>query len=190
MTLRTKASRAFSLAETVMSVVIVGGLVVASLHTVGSATLAQRQMGNSGRGQLLAHDLMTEILQQDYEEPIDTPVLGRESGESGGSRPDYDDVDDYDNWSASPPQYKDGTDMPDLDGWSRSVVVNWVSPSDAKTVVGTETGLKRIEITVKCKGETTAIMSALRAGSRQSTGTGYVPPLGDLTIKTTTGSVQ
>ncbi len=190
MTLRTRPAPAFSLAETVMSVVIVGGLVVASLHTVGSATLAQRQMGNSGRGQLLAHDLMTEILQQDYEEPIDTPVLGRESGESGGSRPDYDDVDDYDNWSASPPQYKDGTDMPDLDGWSRSVVVNWVNPASGTFVMMAESNLKRIEITVKCKGETTAIISAWRTGAKQSTGTGYIPPLGDLKIETTTGSVQ
>ena len=186
MMVRTRALCAFTLVETVMSVVIVGGLMVASLHAVGSATLAQSQMGNSGRGQLLAQDLMSEILQRYYEEPIDAPILGLESGESGVSRLNYDDVDDYDDWSSSPPQYKDGTDIPDLVGWSRSVVVNWVNPNEVTTVVASDLGLKRIEVTVEYRGEMVAFMSALRAGSQQSTGTGDIPPLGDLTIETTT----
>lgn len=180
---------AFSMAETVISIAIVGGLVVASLQTVGSATMAQGQMGNSGRGYMLAHDLMTEILQQGYEEPVDTAIMGREGSESGGDRDLYDDIDDYNSWSSAPEE-KDGTEITNLTDWTRSVAVTWVNTSDTKTFAGSETGLKRITVTVKYKGEIAAVLSALRAGSKQSTRTGYIPPLGDRVIEIVYGELQ
>lgn len=140
---------AFSLAETVMSIALVGGLLVVALNTVGNTALGRQKMSDRGRGQLLAQDLMAEILSQDFEEPIDTPDFGRESSESGGSRPDYDDVDDYDAWDSSPPEYRDGTEIANLDGWRREVVVTWVDPDDLTTISVSPTNVKRITVEIK-----------------------------------------
>ncbi len=173
---------AFSLAETMLSVVIVGGLLVASLNTVGASTTAQSKMSDHGQGHLLAQDLMAEILGKTYEEPVDTVAFGREAGESGGARASYDDVDDYTGWTASPPQYGDGTAMANLSGWARSVVVQWVNSSDLTTVAVSESGIKRIEVTVMNGDAVAASLTALRTGTGQATRSGVVVPLGDVKV--------
>ncbi len=85
-----------------MSIVIVGVMVVAALTTLGGSSQSQRVRASRLLGPALAQQLMSEILQTRYQEPDEAPVLGRESGESAGSRAAYDDVDDYDWWAESP----------------------------------------------------------------------------------------
>ena len=161
-----RTSRAFSLAETAMCVLLVGGVLVVALNTVGDATVGRQKIGDHGRGQLLAQDLMTEILHSDYEEPVDTPVFGTEAPESSASRADFDDVDDYDAWDASPPQDKDGTAMTGLDGWRRSVTVDFVYPSDLNTITGTtDEGIKRITVDVTFNGVPMASLAAIRTAA-------------------------
>ncbi len=153
---------AFSLAETAISILLVGGLVVVALNTVGASVSGRQFTRNRGRGDLLAHHLMGEILRQAYEEPVDTPIWGRESGESGGSRSAYDDVDDYDGWADSPPEDKDGTDLADLTGWERSVAVEFVDPDSLTTVSATDTGVKRITVTVRRDGVDKAALTSIK----------------------------
>ncbi len=145
---RTCLKPAFSLIETLISVVLVGGLLVAALNTVGSAALGRGQMTNAARGMLLAQQLVAEILRQPYDEPIDTPVFGREATESVGDRALYDDVDDYYDWSASPPEYNDGTALANLTGWTRSVDVVWGDPTDPTKSISYDAGIKRITVTI------------------------------------------
>lgn len=147
---RPKTNTAFSLAETVVSVALVGGLLVVALNTVGDTTLGRQKMGDRGRGHLLAQDLMTEILQQNYDDPDDTPTFGPEASESTGSRAGFDDVDDYTGWSASPPQKKDGAGTSDGPAWQRSVTVEYVAANDDLTApaVDSDQGVKRITVTV------------------------------------------
>ncbi len=153
---------AFSLAETIVSVALVGGLLVVALDTVGASRVAHGKMSERSLGQLLAQDLMAEILRQEYEEPVDTPAFGREGSESGGSRADYDDVDDYHNWDSSPPEYKNGTEIPGRTDWRRNVTVEYVDSNDPSTVVGGDLGVKRITVTVKHKNVVVSSMLAIR----------------------------
>jgi len=143
-----QTNTAFSLAETVVSVALVGGLLVVALNTVGDTTLGRQKMGDRGRGHLLAQDLMTEILRQPYEDPDDTPVFGPEASESTGSRVAFDDVDDYSGWSASPPQKKDGAGTSDGPEWRRTVTIEYMDASDLAAPVGSDQGVKRITVTV------------------------------------------
>jgi|GEM_PF-6598319 len=70
---------------------------------------------------------------------------GPELPESSSSRADWDDVDDYEGWSASPPQLKDGTPIADYSGWTREVAVAYVDPLDPNGLSASEDlGLKRI----------------------------------------------
>ena len=98
---RRPAQRAFSMIEATISIVIVAGMLVAAVTTVGAAARARQTMTGRELGALLAQQLMSEILPLAYEEPEDTPAFGLESPESTDSRAAYDDVDDYHGWSAS-----------------------------------------------------------------------------------------
>ena len=162
---RSSTSRGFSLIEAAISTVIVGGLLVAALNTVAQSARGLQRTGDRARGTMLAQQLMAEILLQDYEEPVDTPEFGRETSESGGERADYDDVDDYDSWSSSPPEYKDGTEIPDTEGWRRTVSVQRVTSGNLLTPSGTETGIKTIAVRVSYNAVPVAELVSVRTGA-------------------------
>lgn len=161
------AGRALTLAEAVISMAVVGVMLVAALNTVGASRVTQRKMGERSRGMLLAQDLMSEILRQHYEDPDLGPgsfgVGGDEVGD--GSRALWEDVDDYDGWSASPPQHKDGTKFSDLEGWRRSVSVSWVDPANLSNDSVGDTGVKRIAVTVMHGDVVTASLTAIRTSA-------------------------
>ncbi len=75
--------------------------------------------------------------------------IGIDDSEGTSNRTDFDDVDDYHGWSASPPEAKDGTALADYTGWTRSVTVEYVNPlQPGGTAVGSDNGAKRITVTV------------------------------------------
>lgn len=141
---------AFSLVEASISTVIVAVMLSAALNTVGAARLSQRALSDSVVGAALADALMAEIMQQEFEEPaVTSGSFGLDAQDIGdGSRALWNDVDDYDNWSASPPQHKDGSLVAGATGLTRTVVVSWVSPASPEVSSGTFEPLKRIVVTV------------------------------------------
>lgn len=161
----TRGRWALTLAEAIVSILIVGVMLVAALNTVGASKMGQKKTGNRAKGTPLAQQLMSEILRQSYEEQSETPAFGRETSELSTSRAEYDDVDDYDGWSASPPQRKEGTVIPGLEGWTRSVNVAWVDPADLSQEVGFDTRVKRITVAVVQDGVVVASMVALRTAA-------------------------
>lgn len=164
--IETRPSRTgFTLIETVVSMLIVATMLVAALSTIGASRHSQYRTSRDNRGRLLAELLMAEILRQDYLEPDGSAVFGPESGEVGATRADFDDVDDYHNWSSSPPTNKDGTAIPTLARWQRSVTVEWVDPMDVTQVQGSETHVKRITVTVTCDSVPVAILAAIKTSA-------------------------
>jgi len=157
-------ARGFTLIEAVISILLVSVMLVAALNTVGASRLSQMKTTDQSRGQLLAEDLMAEILDQPYEDPINPSQfgqLGREN-ESGGIRTDWNDVDDYDGWSGSPPQDKTGNVIPGFNGWSRQVSVQWANSSNLIQTSSFPTGIKRIEVQVKQGDLVVASLTAIR----------------------------
>ena len=151
----------FTLVEAVISIVLVGLLLVAAINTLGATAVSKRNIEHQALGYTLAQDLMAEILNQAYEEPDDTPEFGRESSESGGDREDWDDVDDYEGWSATPPETKDGEPLDGYDQWTRSVEVAFVNPTSLNDLGG-NTGVKRITVTASFNGVPAAELVAIR----------------------------
>jgi Tfp pilus assembly protein PilV len=152
----------FTLVEAMISMVVVAVLLVAAMRATGASALAQYKTAERVTARALASGLVNEIIVLRYEEPNGTPSFGRESGESGGNKQGWDDVDDFDGWSESPPQYRDGTNMPNCSGWQRTVSVVRVNPMDVTQLSGSETGAKRITVTVKHNGTTIATRVAIR----------------------------
>jgi len=167
---RTRASwcgagrRAFSMIEVAVSIVIVGGLMVASLRVVGAAVRTDQLTMDASRGRLLAEELMAEIVLKAYSEPSGGTAIGTNAGEvSGSSRAAYDDVDDYHGLVESPCRLADGTPIPSTGAWNRSVTVVWASVASPGTASGSETGLKRVTVEVRRDGRLVGRVTALRA---------------------------
>jgi MSHA pilin protein MshD len=154
--------RALSLIEVVASTMIVGMMAVATLNALGAATKSSDSIGNRAIAAGLADELMSEIVQQPYSDPDGSAVFGREGGESASPRSAFDDVDDYHNWTASPPQYRDGTTIPDRTNWRQRVVVTRVVPTNPATSSATDQGAKRIRVTIEFKTYVLADQSAIR----------------------------
>jgi hypothetical protein len=144
-------------------VLIVGTIGVAAMRTVGAAAAASRVRANRAQGTALARMLMSEILQTSYKEPVDTPSFGRESGESGSSRQNWDDVDDYDNFSESNLTRKDGTPVNNATGWSWKVNVFYVDPANPSATVNSDQGLKQIVVKVNDPQGRQTKLEALRS---------------------------
>jgi PKD repeat protein len=141
---------------------IVGIMLVAALSTVAASRVSRARIADRMRAEQLALDLMAEILQQPYQDPIQTPVFGLEPGESATSRAAWDDIDDYNGWTESPPQTKSGNLIPDGAGWTRTVLVEWIN-SSSLTPSSSNTGVKRVTVTVQRNGMTMAQFAAIRS---------------------------
>jgi hypothetical protein len=161
--------------ETVLSVMLVGGLFLAALNTAGAAAATRRDAVSRAEGMLLAQDLMAEIVQQHYEEPSAgvtllgislTGLLGIDVGESAGdsTRNAFDDVDDYDAWSAAP-QTKQGAPIAWAGRYRVAVRVVAVELDQLERTSGVETGVKRIIVTVTRGGRVVAELTAYRSKS-------------------------
>ncbi|MCG8448026.1 MAG: prepilin-type N-terminal cleavage/methylation domain-containing protein [Pirellulales bacterium] len=140
--------RGFSMVEIVVATLLVGIVVVGSLSTLGAAVRTQTTSSKLADGPLLAEQLLAEIMSMPFEDPEDGgSSLGLNSGESGGNRLDFDDVDDFHGWSPSNVQTRDGTVLSEYAGWTRAAVVQWANrfSGDWRS---TESSLKRIFVTV------------------------------------------
>lgn len=143
------ARRALTLAEVVVSTLIVALMTVAALDGLGSTTRSSELAGNRGIAQGLADDLMAEILVKVYSDPDGSAVFGLETGEAA-PRVNFDDVDDFNGWNQKPPKAADGTTIPDRAGFRQRVTVQRVEPSNPSQVTaGTDKGVKRIHVTIE-----------------------------------------
>src|SRR3954453_9026359 len=141
---KTNQLRGLTLIEVVASTMIVGLMAVAALDALGAATKSANSIGNRAVAAGLADELMSEIVMQSYSDPDGSPIFGHELGESTTVRSAFDDVDDYDGWNVSPPQYRDGTVIPDRSNWRQRVSVAYVLPANPTQTTGTDQGAKRI----------------------------------------------
>jgi len=151
------------MAESVASIAVVGLLVVASLNAVGATARSSKMMVDRSLATLLAQELMTEILVLPYDDPNETPVVGRETTETSLSRIDYDDVDDYQALSTATIQLRDGTTVPNRTGWGHQVTIEYVTTAPI-AVVGSDMGAKRITVTVTYNGQPVTTLQAIRTG--------------------------
>jgi type II secretory pathway pseudopilin PulG len=158
----TAGTGAFTIIEAVISTIIVAAMLVAALNTVGASRLTQHKASVANRGRLLAESLMAEILRRDYQDPYKPVVFGPEADESTTTRADFDDVDDYHNWSSSPPIAEDGTALANATGWRRSVTVEWVVPKEPSQAAASESYAKRVTVTATYSNVRQAILVAVR----------------------------
>jgi len=143
--------RGFSLLEVSISSLLVAVLMIASLRCMGAIVVGRERTAQNAIAEQLADELLSEIMEKSYKDWY-LPLFGLEALELGygnGPRNYFDDVDDYNNWSASPPRNRDNSSRSNLSGWRREVSVAWVTRANPNQTSITDTGLKRIIVTVK-----------------------------------------
>ena len=158
--------RGFSIVEAVIATIVVAIMLVAALSTVGASRFVQHQAYQAERGRMLAQQLLAEIVQRPYQDPNEPLAFGCEATESAATRTDFDDVDDYDGWSASPPEKRDGTPLTNAAGWTRTVTVQWIDPLNPGQVEAAESNAKRIEVVASYDGIPQATLYAIRTARR------------------------
>ena len=164
----TATRKAFSLVEIIIAVAIVGGMLAAALTALGSSRVAQFRTGQLRQAHLLAEALMDEVRSLPYDDPDGGALLGTDTGELGLDRLSFDDVDDYDGWSSTPPQLKGGTPLDQFAGYGRSVVVEYVNPGNPNQTIPSDGGIKRITVTVTYAGGKSTTLEAIRTRARDT----------------------
>jgi len=157
------SAKGITLIECAGASIILGLMITAGLRAAAGAGAAQAISARTLSGTLLAEGLLNEITQLPYADPSGSAIFGIDAGEVAGNKSTFDDIDDFDNWSESPPKSPENTTLPNMTKWSRSVRIYRALTSSPESNSATETGLKRIEVTVSYSGKIVCLLKALRA---------------------------
>jgi len=172
--------------EVVVATLLSGVVVVGALNVMGGAIKTRSVIATYSQGPMLANELLAEVMSQSYEDPEapgtgELVGYGREPGET--TRDTFDDVDDYFNYSESPPLDSSGQAMNEYAGWTHTV--NWnFTKRDTGAFSITDSGLKFIVVQVTAPDGTLT----QRLGYRWREGVLERPPAIDTEIITWVGA--
>ena len=142
-----KFKGAFSLLEVLIAIVLVGLAVASLVIANGSFTKANA----SGTNLSTAEFLLEQVREMTVLLPVVDPVtgydtFGPEADETALA--DYDDLDDLDTLSLSPPINADRTLLNDFAAYTQQITVQNVSAGNFEQVVGSHTGFVRVTVKV------------------------------------------
>ena len=120
--------RGITLVEVAISSVIVSLALVASVRLIGEAHTAHAVGARKMQAALLADTLLSEIITLPYEDPAAPGSLGPETGET--DRADFNDVDDYHEYTQTDPTLWNGDPIEWAAGWTWTVIVEYVEDGD------------------------------------------------------------
>lgn len=164
--------RAITLAETVVSTLLVSFVLVGTLQIVGpmarSTTVHADRLVAANLANEMAEEIATKLFMDSNAASPDD--LGFDADDTTITRQSFDDVDDYNAWSSSPPQSSQGDSYTDLVLWTRSVKVVHALPANPSADSKLHTGLKRVTITVAKNGTTLAIVTTLHSQAADTLG--------------------
>lgn len=144
----------FSLIEATLSTVVVGVMLAAAMQVLGASVRTRESGREQARATLIARRVLEEIMQKRYVDP---------DSDSGETRLTFDDVDDYNGWTQSPPTEIDGSTLVGCAGWTVSVVVAYADPLNPAQNGTSSSGVKRIAVTAKTRSGVSVTLTGLRA---------------------------
>lgn len=154
-----RSSNGFTLAEVLVAAVVLVVALVPLIMVLGEGAKRTKDPQKITVAGMLAQDLMEEIIAKRFDENPSAPVspanLRPEAGETRSGTPpnlNYDDVDDYNNYSEAPPREVTGTVMNEYLGFTRTVAVDYVQETNFDLVSSVITRFKRVRITISWEG--------------------------------------
>ncbi len=167
-----QSRRAITLAETVISILLISFVLASTLQIVGplsrsSALQADRLVAANLASELAEEIATKQFLDSNAASPDD---IGIDGDDSVFTRSNFDDIDDYHGWSSSPPKMSYGVTNSSLNGWTRTVDVKHVLVNDPGTTSGSYTGLKKIIVRVYKDGVLLADTRSLHSHAADNLG--------------------
>ena len=148
---RLIGAKGLSYVETVLAAAIMSGLLLAGLVLMGNLGRSRQSSTDAEAASWLVINMLEELENQSYSDPDDQEAdIGAD--EDDETRQLFDDIDDYDDWSACPPEYQDGSTYSQYSHLTRSVAVGYVSSANLATPTGSNEGFKEVTITVSRNG--------------------------------------
>jgi type II secretory pathway pseudopilin PulG len=120
--------RAFTLLETSLATLIVGLTVLSIVKLVTAVTGQNFYAQKTTTAMMLANNLRELFASLPFNDPINGTHLGPNSGETSLAL--YDDVEDFNGFSANPPIDANRQPIPALSNWQQSVTVTHVNPNN------------------------------------------------------------
>lgn len=161
---RYASQHGLTIIESVLATVILGISIVAGLKAAAVAAATNRAAAQRIIASQLAADLIQTITTRPYKQ-AGTSTIGKD-GTAETNPGNFNDVDDYNGWTETPPKdYTHGKQLTGLAGWTRSVVVIWIEPSDLNLASTTDKGLKRIHVSVTYQGRVMASAIGFAGGT-------------------------
>lgn len=146
---RPPARRAFTIVEAVISMLVASIMLTGALRAVVMSRKTQVSAERRACARVLADELLDQITRLAYTDPaLPTLAPGPEGTEAVSGKAAFNDIDDFNGLTESPPTDRAGTKLTQFAGWTRSVSVAWVDPTNPALVSLTETGAKRITVNV------------------------------------------
>lgn len=164
--------RGITLAETIISTLLIGFVLVSTLTMVAPLTRSNTVHANKLIAINLASELSEEIATKLFIDtvPDSNDALGLDADDSSFFRSTYDDVDDYNKWSSSPPKHSLGGSYTIMSGWTREVTVVHAVIEKPMDDSPTYTGLKRVTVTVYKDSTLLATITTLHSQTADTLG--------------------
>jgi len=150
---RLWSASGFSYVEVLLCSVIISIILVSGLRLFGNLGRSRQVLLDQSSADFLALQMIEEIKQQFYKDPDGSSVFGRELDESAPDRSDFDDVDDYHNFSNCPPEQRNGDALTQYGVFTRAVSVRYVAADDFIQTAVSDEGFKEVTITVSRSGQ-------------------------------------
>lgn len=144
-----KGRRGFTLIETALTVVIVGLGIVAMCQLLTAGTMANVESTQLTTGMTIARNVRELSLRLAFLDPTSPTVFGLDSGESATNPATFDDINDLNGRTFSPPIDSRGVRMTAFPDWSQTVLVESVDPNRITAAVPNGTTVtNRVTVTI------------------------------------------
>ena len=155
-----KTRSGFTLLEALIATVLIGIAVVAMLASNGAFT----KVNAAGLNLSNAEFLIEQIREMMATLPVIDPETGDLAfGAEEASLADYDDLDDFDDKSFSPPVDINRSEMADLSGFTQHIIVSNVSHSNLEsTQANHSTNIVRVTVAILLNGSEVTSSSWIR----------------------------
>lgn len=149
--------------EVAVCTVLVGTLLVTSLRTVGAVYRYRGENLDEQRAVFLAEVILDRIESLPYHDPDGNSILGREYFEGYFNSP-FDDMNDFHNYTESPPLDSAGQAVTGYSEWSWTVVFQYVDPLTL-TQVDSDQGVMRSTVSLSKNGEIISTIDTLHVNA-------------------------
>jgi prepilin-type N-terminal cleavage/methylation domain-containing protein len=142
----------FTLIEALIATALIGIAIAALMTSNISHSQANAYGMDTSTAEFLVEEVRAMMMSMDFIDPNDvTDTFGTEEGEYDVA--DYDDLDDFDGVTISPPVDISGNVLSDFSEYSQSVIVETLNPADLTSVLDDyESKIVRISVSIQKNG--------------------------------------